>query len=62
MRVGGSPSVLEPFPERPRCMRRAKYERLREQALALQAEGPGLLDRSLERRLRKRVRPGPEPG
>jgi hypothetical protein len=57
MRLGGSPNVTEPFPERPRYMRRAKYERLREQALALQAEGLGTLNRSLDRRLEKGMRP-----
>jgi hypothetical protein len=53
MRLGGCPSVLEPFPARPRYMRIKKYERLRERALASQAEGLGVLDRSLERRLRR---------
>jgi hypothetical protein len=56
MRLGGCPSVLEPFPARPRYMRIKKYERLRERALSCQVEGLGVLDRSLERRLRKMVR------
>jgi hypothetical protein len=51
MRLGGSPSVLEPFPARPRYMRVAKYEAMRRRALASQAEGLAALERSLARRL-----------
>ena len=47
MRLGGSANVLEPFPARPRYMRRKRYECLRERALLLQAEGLEVLDRSL---------------
>jgi hypothetical protein len=53
VRLGGPANLLEPFPARPRCMRRAKYERLRDRALAFQAEGLFVLDRSLDRRLRR---------
>ncbi len=51
MALGGSANLLEPFPGRPRYMRRVKYEKLRERALLLQAEGLAVLERSLARRL-----------
>jgi hypothetical protein len=47
----GLANPFEPFPERPRYMRRAKYERLRSKAKALQSFGPAELEISLARRL-----------
>jgi hypothetical protein len=53
LRLGGSANLCEPFPERPKYMRRTRYELLRNRPLLLQAEGLGVLDRSWERRLKR---------
>ncbi len=53
MRLGGSGNLLDPFPERPRCMRRAKYERLRERARVTQAQGLRTLGVCVARQLRR---------
>jgi hypothetical protein len=47
LRLGGTADLRDQFPPRPRYMRRTRYERLRERALASQAEGLAALERSL---------------
>jgi hypothetical protein len=50
MRLGGSANLLEPFPERPRGMRRSTYYRLLARAMAAQERSIALDSDYLRRR------------
>jgi hypothetical protein len=43
MRLGGGPSVLDPFPEKPRGMHWRTYDRLRAKATAAEARSMALI-------------------
>jgi len=50
MRLGGSPSVFDPFPEKPPRMHWRTYERLRARAMAAEGISMALLAEWLNRR------------
>ncbi len=52
MRLGGSANLLEPFPEKPRGMRRRTYHRLLARAVAAQERSIGLETDNIRRLFR----------